>query len=131
MWVPRQPRFWLLGFTTWFVVLWILSSGAQPEGIMPTFPFGDKVAHFGYFFGGSGLLTAYFFTRRLGEPCWKIISLSVILTLGLIGLLDEFHQSFVSGRSGNDPFDWFADVLGAAAGVWVFKFTHTRFNWKS
>ena len=131
MWVPRHPVFWLLAFTLWLVVLWILSSGAQPEGIMPPFPFGDKVAHFGYFFGGSGLLTAYFFTRSSCKPCWQIIALSVILILGLIGVMDEFRQSFVPGRSGNDPFDWFADVLGATAGVWAFKATHTRFKWKS
>lgn len=131
MWVPRHPYFWLVGFITWFVVLWILSSYPQPEGIMPPFPFGDKVAHFGYFFGGSGLLTAYFFTKNLSKPGWKIIALSVILILGVSGLVDEFHQSLVPGRSGNDPFDWFADVLGAAAGVWMFKATHHRFKWKS
>lgn len=131
MWVPKHPVFWLSAFATWFVILWIFSSGPQPEGMMPMFAHADKVAHFGYFFGGSGLLSAYFFTRDSVKPRWPLIALRVILILGSIGLIDEFHQSFVHGRSGNDPFDWLADVLGASAGVWVFKITHSRFKWES
>ncbi len=131
MWVPRHPVVWLSAFITWFAVLWFLSANPQPEGMMPTFPFGDKFAHFGYYFGGSGLLSAYFFSKNPSNPDWRIIAFRVILTLSLVGLIDEFHQSFVPGRSGNDPFDWFADVLGAAAGVGVFKATHARFKWNS
>ena len=32
------------------------------------------------------------------------------------GMLDEFHQSFIPGRS-MEFFDWLADFLGAAAGI--------------
>ncbi len=129
--VPRHHYFWLGAFFIWFVTLWTFSSGQQPEGILPPFQLSDKVAHFGYFFGGSGLLTAYFFTKSPRHPHWRVIALSVLCCLGLIGMLDEFHQSFVPGRSGNDPYDFLADLCGAAAGVWVFKITHRLFNWES
>ena len=34
----------------------------------------------------------------------------------IIGALDEYHQTFTPGRSGNDPWDLLADTVGAAAG---------------
>ena len=41
----------------------------------------------------------------------------VTLVGSVIGRLDEYHQTFTPGRSGNDYGDWLADTLGAAAGA--------------
>jgi VanZ family protein len=122
----RSPRVWLAGFLVWFSVLWLLSGSSQTGDYTPPFPNFDKVAHFGYFFGGSGLLCAYLFRRAPDHPNWGgLISVAVII-VGLIGGLDEWHQSFTPGRSGNDPADLLADVLGAAAGAFTFKRIHHR-----
>jgi VanZ family protein len=120
---PRQPLFWLCASITWFITLWLLSSrGSAPPG--PEIPFSDKIAHFGFFFGGGGLLSAYLFCRNPTSPNWKLIILITVAILGLIGILDEFHQTFTPGRSGNDPFDWIADIFGATAGAFTFKRLH-------
>jgi VanZ family protein len=41
-----------------------------------------------------------------------------------VGCLDEFHQSWVPERTGNDSQDLTADVLGSIAGFYVFKRLH-------
>ena len=124
--LPRHPRFWLAAFLLWFGVLWLLSSFSSGGAIGPSIPHFDKVAHFGYFFGGSVLLSGYLFFRRPARPDWKWIIITAVSLVALTGCLDEWHQSFIPGRSGNDPYDWLADVFGATAGALAFKRFHRR-----
>ena len=35
----------------------------------------------------------------------------------IVGALDEWHQTTTPGRQGADPWDWLADVAGAALGI--------------
>jgi VanZ family protein len=122
--LPRNPRFWLAGFLLWFGVLWVLSSFRVPSEGVPPIPHLDKIVHFGYFFGGSGLLCAWLFRRSPERPDWAKLIATAVLVIALVGALDEFHQSFTPGRSGNDPGDWLADLLGAIAGAFTFKRFH-------
>jgi peptidoglycan/LPS O-acetylase OafA/YrhL len=90
--LPRHPGFWLTAFLFWFGVLWALSSSGMHGGGDPLVPNFDKIAHFGYFFGGSGLLGAWLYRRNPEKPnWWKIIATS-ILVIAMVGALDEFHQ---------------------------------------
>ena len=120
----RNPGFWLACFLAWFAALWVLSSSSNVGQVTPPIPHFDKVAHFGFFFVGSGLLCACLFRCRPEKTNWKTIIGCVIVATALTGCLDEYHQSFTPGRSGNDPYDWLADVLGAATGVFTFKKLH-------
>ncbi len=122
--IPRHPKFWLAAFLLWFVSLWLLSAFPRTGDYMPPIPNFDKVVHFGFFFGGSGLFCAWLFRRRPESPNWRAIFAIAVVVIALIGCLDEFHQSFTPGRSGNDPFDVMADVLGAATGALVFRLVH-------
>lgn len=124
--LKQSPRFWAACFALWFVVLNLLSHGDRfhPPGTLIIFgiPHFDKVVHFGYFFGGGGLLSAaLFFASR---PSWLRLTLIVTVTLSLLGILDEYHQSFFENRTGNDPWDWLFDTLGALGGALVFRLTH-------
>ncbi len=89
----------------------------------PEIPHVDKVAHFGYFFGGAGLLAGGLgIQRRVKTPSsslWGVFLLVVIVVGVVIGRLDEYHQSFTPERTGNDTGDWLADILGAFGGAWV------------
>ena len=122
--ILRHPRFWLAGFILWFSVLWMLSSNSAPGNLSPPFPHFDKVAHFGYYFGGGGLLAAYLFRLAPDVPNWKTLISIAILVIAAIGAMDEWHQSFTPGRSGNDLYDWLADLMGAMAGAFTFKRLH-------
>ena len=124
--LPRNPKFWLAAFLLWFGVLWVLSSGTHPDMPAPPIADFDKVEHFGYFFGGAGLFSAWLFRRNPEKPNWRTIITLTIIAVALTGLLDEIHQGYVPGRSGNDPADWTADFLGAIAGALVFKRFHHR-----
>jgi VanZ family protein len=42
----------------------------------------------------------------------KAVCIATVLFCSLIGVSDEWHQSFVPGRSGNDVWDWTADTIG-------------------
>lgn len=108
----------------WFGVLWVLSSYSLVDTYSPPVSNIDKVQHFGYFFGGSGLLCAGLYRCRPDRPNWKFIISTTIVVIALVGWLDEYHQTFTPGRSGNDPYDWLADFAGAIAGAFTFKKLH-------
>ncbi len=122
----RHPGSWLAGFIVWFAVLWLLSSSTGHQTYLPPADHLDKLAHFGYFFGGGGLLCAFLYRLRSERPRWRCIIFLTVLILAGIGALDEWHQSFTPGRSGNDPYDWLADFLGATTGALTFKRFHRR-----
>lgn len=115
----RRPSLWFTAFAIWFITLWLLSSEARhmPPGI--EFRHIDKLLHFGYFFGGAGLLSAALFRKY---PEWHPSSraLIVIIFVTLAGAIDEAHQSYVPNRSGNDSGDLTADFIGAIIGTLVF-----------
>lgn len=119
-----HARFWLGCFILWLAVLFLLSASSRVAEVTPDIPNFDKIAHFGYFLGGSGLLCAYLYRRKPHDPNWKVIIGCVIAAIAVTGCLDEYHQTFTPGRSGNDPFDWLADVTGATVGALVFKRLH-------
>jgi len=124
--LSRSAGFWKLSFLLWFLLLNLLSHGDrfQPSGgFFLNIPHFDKVAHFGYFFGGGGLLAAALYFSRPGMK-WRHLVLIVTVTLSLVGIWDEFHQSFFENRTGNDPGDWTADTLGALCGALVFRKVH-------
>jgi VanZ family protein len=120
--VIRSNRFWFVAFVVWFSVLWFLSSGPMPSPPGPEIPHIDKVMHFGYYFGGAGILSAALFLHRRNPRLgWDVIHLVTIALVTATGVLDEWHQSWYEFRSGNDSADLAADFFGALAGTLVFR----------
>jgi VanZ family protein len=119
--VFHHPLLWSSAFILWFLVLWSFSSGKMPE--LPTNGFFqvDKIYHFGYYFGGSGLCCAALHTWKRGTMLPHHMLTWSVLILTTSGCIDEWHQSWVEGRSGNDSMDLMADFLGAVAGFYVFR----------
>lgn len=117
----RNPFLWLAAFAIWFGTLWWLSSRKNdfPPGL--DFRFSDKLLHFGWFFGGALMFSAFLYRFDPDSPRWGRSLALTVLVVGLTGALDEWHQSHVPGRSGNDPADFAADLLGAFAGAMVFR----------
>ncbi len=74
-------------------------------------PYFDKIMHASFF----GLL-AFLFLRAWLKGDYSFINLKTVgvtlLFVGLYGLSDEFHQSFIPTRS-PDLADWLADMTGA------------------
>lgn len=71
----------------------------------------DKVGHFLVY----GLLATLVCRMR---PGWRGALIGLVAA-SLFGVTDEWHQSYVPGRS-SDPMDWVADTLGAALAVSLY-----------
>jgi len=118
--VPRNDRIILARFIflaltiLWAGVIFYLSS--QPSIDTPSlFPGQDKLFHMvafgilGFFLmGGMKVTNSGYRTRQV----WFVVILVV-----LYGLLDEFHQYFVPGRT-MDIYDALADAAGGLLGAW-------------
>ena len=120
----RNPSLWWSLVFVWFVALFVLSSMPKlPPG--PKIPFEDKIAHTVYYSIGAAW---FYLARRFKRSTLTGIAatFSSVLFCMAVGAFDEFHQSFVPNRSGNDPYDWLADTLGgfvgSLAGWMIFRF---------
>jgi VanZ family protein len=113
----KSPRTWWLALTVWAGVLWWLS--AQPgSGHPQQIPHFDKVLHTGYFFlGGILLQLALRFSQPM--PGRKRSWCLGLLVAACVGAVDEFHQTFTPMRSGLDPWDWCADLLGGTLAAYL------------
>ena len=75
----------------------------------------DKLFHFvEYFILGALLVRA--FMNSSDKTNFKLILLLSILIASIYGVLDEFHQRFVSGRN-PEIFDIFSDIIGSLSGA--------------
>jgi VanZ family protein len=90
-------------------VIFYLSSLHQPP--LPS-QVGDKPAHaFGYLV--FGLVIARALARGLPPRITFRQALIGLAIASLYGVTDEYHQSFVAGRTA-DIVDWYSDSTGAA-----------------
>lgn len=121
----RRPRPWLILLAVWWATLFILShqSHLHPPG--PDIANIDKVEHATYFTIGGFFFFSWLRARWPGMSFLVAAGLTILFCSG-IGALDEFHQSFVPNRSGNDPGDWAADTLGGLLGAFVGRWWHRR-----
>jgi VanZ family protein len=97
--------------------IYYFSSLPQAPFVMTTFQWQDKIFHFfAYFFYGATLALAVHY--HLGKNVKK--NIPWILIIGcLFALSDEFHQSFVPGRT-SEIGDIIADCLGIGMAVLVY-----------
>lgn len=101
------------------MVLIFLLSHQQGDDLPPFFPFFDKIAHFSIY----GLLAATVigaFRPEVRQLRPGVVILGAVLCCLVYGISDEFHQSFIPGRSPSAA-DVVADTLGglSAALAWL------------
>ena len=108
----------ILDFTFLFLyclfIYWLSSQNSLPAPMW--FAYQDKIYHAGAYFI-MGILAWRNF-KRLQNPPILLAFLSVAFC-SLYGISDEWHQSFVQGRS-SDSADWLADTGGAGLAVLLF-----------
>ncbi len=129
-WISRGIHlrgFWVLVVMLWAAVLWNLSADSHPP-IGPSFLLKDKLLHCLYFGAGTGAFLLALRGSRWMDLPFSHASLTGMLFAGLIGALDEYHQTFTPGRSGNDPWDWLADLCGGYLGAWCLNLVLKRWG---
>ena len=101
------------------ITITILSSRSSFGGAQ-LFYGADKIFHF-IAYAGLAFAVGLWFPREswLKFPIRNLLICTAIASV--FGVFDEFHQSFVPGRS-SDVWDWVSDTLGGAAGSAVVLF---------
>lgn len=95
-------------------IYWLSSQPSLPTPSL--FEHQDKLFHAGAYFVMS-LLAWRSFKHLITPPI--ILAFVSLAFCCLYGASDEWHQSFVVGRS-SDVLDWLADTSGAAMGVFLW-----------
>jgi VanZ family protein len=103
----------------YMTALFVLSSIPNPPGLAR--PGSDKVVH-SALYAGLAVVAARALARGRVFDVRLAHALGALLIAVAYGAFDEFHQSFVAGRT-SSLGDLGADTLGAAAaavGLWVW-----------
>ena len=100
-WFAYAAGIFYLSSRNWHTSAWL------PEG-------ADKIVHF-FLYAFFAICTAWALRLTRLRHHKKLIFFAVII-VALYGASDEFHQSFVSGRS-SSFYDWLADLIGAGIGA--------------
>lgn len=93
------------------VIFWLSDQPSLPLPML--FEYQDKLHHFSAYFIMS-ILAWRSFRHLTHNPVQ--LSAFAVLFCSLYGVSDEWHQSFVEGRTA-DSLDWLADTLGASVAV--------------
>lgn len=125
-----RPQFWFGVVGLWFAILFALSSISLKFPPGPQITYADKFQHALYFTIGA---TCLHVGLRLSKTQWGLLFVLglTVLFCALIGAFDEFHQTFTPNRSGNDPADWLADVLGGFIGSGLGHLLYLRLKAKA
>ncbi len=75
--------------------------------------FLSYIAHFSEYLVFASLFVIAFTGGKL--KTWQVIVIAIMIA-SAYGVTDEFHQSFIPGRS-PDPVDWLTDTVGASVGA--------------
>jgi VanZ family protein len=95
----------------WAAIILVLTSIPVPGTPIDGVGGIDKVVHL-VMYGVLGALAS----RAAWLPAHGWRSALVLVGVVVFAAFDEWHQSFVPGRSA-DPLDWVADAIGAVAGT--------------
>lgn len=109
-----MKRLWLWGPVIAHMGLIFVASSTSDPAPLPS-GITDTLAHLGIYALLGLLLLRAFAGGLLERYTWGTAALAV-LCAALYGVSDEWHQSFVPGRTA-DPMDLVADAGGAAAGA--------------
>jgi VanZ family protein len=116
---PGTPQirayFGFVAAVAYVLLVWFLSSRIVDFAVLHYVPFKDKGIHFLEYGALATMLVDALAHLRCERALPRAAAGAVWLTL-CAGLMDELHQAFVFGRSGEIP-DLVADACGALSAV--------------
>jgi len=101
------------------VGIFVLSNLPSNDPLLNVVELGDKIKHFiAYFVLGITFCLWVSNKKWFAKPVlWGAV---VVVLCTAFGIIDEYHQSFIPGRSGNDLWDLAADFIGGLASPFVY-----------
>jgi VanZ family protein len=122
-WLRQHPLLYLwLPLVIWMSLIFLLSS--QPDFPRPKVSWLEDLMGIGAHMFLFGVLAVLWARVLRGQR--QTLLLAFLLTM-LYSLVDEFHQSFVPGRTA-DPLDLVYDGLGAAIALSIWAWLR---QWQS
>ena len=116
-----------LPLAVYWITLFVMTS--LPSTMSISVGVSDKIEHFGAY----GLLSVFLFLALKFESKYPFLSdypaTFALLIASLYGLIDEFHQLFIPGRSA-EFYDWLADFLGSVLAVVILRLLFYKFEGK-
>lgn len=115
----KKHKLWLINIP--LIVYWIilLTATSIPDtSSIDKLEVSDKIKHLFAYFILTFMLTLWIHFKENTSPVLIKQVLYAIVIAALYGILDEIHQKFIPGRSG-DFLDWIADLLGSVLGAFV------------
>lgn len=118
------PLVWTL-VVAWMGAIWLLSSRHGSDQTASSLR--AVVANMAHapVFGLLGLMIAAALLRPAAVAGWPAVDLrrgaSVLAGVGIYAVIDEWHQSFVPGRS-SSAMDVLTDLLGAGCVLWIVAY---------
>ena len=107
--------------------IFMLSSLPGDDSLLNAFEFNDKIKHFiAYFVLGITYCIRIPRKNWLAKPIFWCIIVVVLCTL--FGISDEYHQSYVPGRSGNNLGDLMANFIGGLVSVFLYLFFYVKIS---
>ena len=101
------------------IAICILSSLPGDDAFLNSFELNDKLKHIIAYFA-LGIFLCLWIPREKWFAKPFIWGVAVVVAGTVFGVLDEFHQSFVPGRSGNDVGDMVANFIGSFVSPFVY-----------
>lgn len=112
----RQIIFLVLAALWGFLIYYLSDTPNLASGLPYKYDFVlRKLAHIFVFFVLTYLVAASMDSHQ------RSYLLFVIIAAIAYAVIDELHQTFVSGRVGS-PRDIFVDSIGVYLGIWLYKF---------
>lgn len=108
-----------MAFISWYVILFFLSSLPGEANPQHQIFFADKIAHFLYFAIGSTAFMLTLSQKPSKNHSPLFIFLACIFMASLVGVYDEWHQTFTPNRDGNSSGDLIANITGGAFGYLI------------
>ncbi|WLT31152.1 VanZ family protein [Geothrix sp. PMB-07] len=112
----RMRWLWTLPLALAATIVWLSAQSHLPAGIELPSPL-DKFAHASAYAALAWTLDLALRVNRRDLPLYRR-HLFIIALVAFFGATDEWHQSFVPGRS-CDVLDWVADVIGGGLGLFA------------
>lgn len=117
-------RYWL-PVIVYCTIIFVQSSYPSPDAL-PRFAFSDKLMHLLAYGILGALVCRASNTIVRWRHRWGALVVIGLMTATLYGASDEWHQSFVAGRSA-EITDLIADFVGGLAGSLAYvSFLHSR-----
>ena len=110
---------WLVAALVWTAGILAVNSMRVTNVPIESLTGADKLTHAGMYG-----VAAYMWRSSIRSDS-EAASWWVVLAIGVLGAIDEWHQMIVPGRSA-DVRDWLADVTGALIGVGVWRWLRAR-----